>query len=116
MCPEDQCNIVEEEYCKNVTRPVCMTRTELDCGYGNNSGNTSPDIANTNFDVTGPIVGINLRNQPLTAAKEDQMSFQRGLFQMQVIDKGRQKMSLKRAKKKKYFFPQESFRGSRKIL
>ena len=67
--PEDQCNIVEEEYCRDVTRPVCMTRTELDCGDGINAGSTPPVIPNTNFDVTEPNIGINPRNQPLTAAQ-----------------------------------------------
>ena len=24
--------MIEEEYCRDVTRPVCVTRTELECG------------------------------------------------------------------------------------
>ena len=86
---ENKCNVIEEEYCRDVTRPVCVTRTELVCDNNNpqqqsvnnnnipqqqtfdNNNNFSPsNVPVTNFDGTGNIGGFG-RNGPVTSSRRD---------------------------------------------
>ena len=87
---ENKCNVIEEEYCRDVTRPVCVTRTELVCDnnipqqqsvsnnnnpqqqtFANNNNNFSPsNVPVTNFDGTGSI-GAFGRNSPVTSSRRD---------------------------------------------
>jgi hypothetical protein len=68
---ENKCNKINEEYCRDVIRPVCQTKTELDCS---GSGNNQPPQNNPNQPqppaVTParnqPIPGIQARNRPVS--------------------------------------------------
>ena len=89
--------MIEEEYCRDVTRPVCVTRTELVCDNNSNQqqSNTVPqqqtfvsnnvpqqqtfadnnnlnpsDLPVSNFDGTGSIGGFG-RNSPVTSSRRD---------------------------------------------
>ena len=53
------------QYCRDVTRPVCITRTELECEDGAPQPQLDPaSLPTTEYEGTGPVVGLG-RSQPL---------------------------------------------------
>ena len=96
--------MIEEEYCRDVTRPVCVTRTELECGgdtpqqqtagnNNNNNNNNNPPQQQpfnpsnvpvvTSFDGTGVIGGFG-RNSPATSRRRDDSDDEEGVEETAV--------------------------------
>ena len=57
-----------------MTRPVCITRTELECAGGPAQPQQQPFnpalVPTTNFEGTGPVLGLG-RSQPLQSSRRD---------------------------------------------